>query len=69
MLGPKPEIMEFFRDYMLKGVKNLNNKERAVYTRYMELMTIDRYIVDEKRVNIGDLIHAHKPGSIVRRRT
>ena len=28
LLSPQKEIMEFFRDYMLKGVKNLNNKER-----------------------------------------
>lgn len=66
VLGPNPEVMKFFSDYMLRGVKNLDEKEREVYRHYMKLLTMERYIVDPNRINMNDLVNAHKPGAIIR---
>lgn len=65
-LGPKPEILDFFKRYMLTGVKNLNTKERAVYTDFLRMLIMQRYIVDPSKINVSDLVHSNKPGAIIR---
>lgn len=67
-LGPQAEVLGFFRDYMLRGVKNLNTKERAVYTEFLRQMTMQRYVVDPSKINLNDLAHSNRPGAIVRRK-
>jgi len=69
VLGPNKKVVRFMSDYMLKGVINLNDDERKAYLRFIELMTIERFVVDESKINLNDLTHAHKPGAIVRRKT
>ena len=68
-LGPKPEILTFFSDYMLRGVKNLNTKERAIYSDFLRMLIMQRYLVDPSRININDLVNANKPGAIIRKHT
>lgn len=69
ILSPSKEVMGFFQKYMMTGVKNLNTKEREVFTRYLQQITMERYIVDETKVNIKDLVEGgNKTWAIVRRR-
>ena len=69
VLGPNKKVVRFMADYMLEGVNNLNDDERKVYLRFIELMTIERFVVEDGKINLHDLINAHKPGAIVRRYT
>ena len=66
-LGPDKDVMGFFSKYMDK-CKNLNSKERAVYCDFMKLITMERFVIDQDKINIEDLIHANRPGAIIRRR-
>jgi len=68
-IGPDKEIMGFFKDYMLKGVKNLDANERAIYQELLKGLVMPKYVVDDSKINMQDLVNIHKPGAIVRRRT
>ena len=68
-IGPDKEIMGFFSDYMLRGVKNLDAKERAIYQELLKGLVMPKYVVDDSKINMQDLVNIHKPGAIVRRRT
>ena len=67
-ISPDKEIMGFFKDYMLRGVKNLNAKEREIYLQLLGGLVMPKYVVDESRINMRDMVNIGKPGAIVRRR-
>lgn len=63
---PPLEIMKLFSKYMDKAPK-LNKKERTIYCSYFDMLINPRYIVDPSKINMEDMIHANKPGAIIRR--
>ena len=67
-IAPNAEVLKFFSDYMLRGVKNLNMQERAVYRDFLKMLQCPQFVIDPSKVNIEDVMNAGKPGAIIRRR-